>query len=508
MILSRKVHKSSLSAAARALAVIVTLIFLLSGCTEPKVKGSADSAALNSSYPTLKYYTIGTPDPDIEIVNEALNQLLEKKCNLRVEYIKIGWSDYGKTLSSLINSGGDFDLAFATNLDQGDFFGNAKRGVWLELDPYLGTVGREMYDVINPNLWDGMKIGGKIYGVPTNKEIAVPEWWIYDQALIEKYQIDITRYRTLESLEPLFRLIHEKEPNCTVMKLDQFAHNFFALENYEYLLDKSVPLMVRSTDATLSVESIFETPLALQTLRTLRRYYQAGYINEDAAVCTDVGPDETRSVFWREGGGGPNATASWSKDFGYKVVAQQVTDSIVTTESARGAIIAVNARTRYPEECIRFLNALNTDPEIRNLLNFGIEGMHYDLTPEGQVDVRKDSGYVGVQYTLGNWFILKTLRGDPVDKWDIYKKFNQAAVKSQLLDFVPDVSDPQLAAQIAAVGAVTNRYYTALMTGTVDPDVMLPKFNDELRAAGLEQIKEVFQRQLDEWKQAKRLATP
>ncbi len=493
-----KCHKRLFFLAAAVLA-------LLTGCAEQASSSpaaSGDTQPAVSAFPTLKYYTIGTPDRDLKRINDALNALLEKKCGLHVEYIKIGWGDYGRTLTSMISAGSDFDLAFATNLDQGDYLGNAKKGVWLALDPYLKTIGKDMYAAIDPHLWAGMKIGGKIYGVPTNKEIAVPEWWIYDKSLVDKYRVDVTQYRTLESLEPLFRTIKRNEPDYIVMELDQYSHNFFALENYEYLLNKSVPLMVISTEKRPQVVNVFETELATRTLATLRKYYKAGYINEDASLRADAGPATERRTFWREGGAGPNANASWAKDFGYEVVAQQVTDSIVTTESARGGIIAVNARTRYPEECIAFLNALNTDPDIRNLLNFGLEGVHYDLTPEGQVEVRKDSNYVGVQYTLGNWFILKTMKGDPPNKWDIYKEFNRAAVKSEVLDFVPDISSPEISTQIAAVSAVTEKYYPALMTGTVDPEIELPRFLAELKAAGVDELKAVFQRQLDDWKAA------
>ena len=90
--------------------------------------------------------------------------------------------------------------------------------------------------------------------------------------------------------------------------------------------------------------------------------------------------------------------------------------------------MAVNANTKHPVECIKFLNLLNTDPEIRNLFNYGIEGVHYTLDEQGQVVPNTDkdshgdllpdapaSRYSGVQYTQGNWFILKTMGSDNPD---------------------------------------------------------------------------------------------
>jgi hypothetical protein len=244
--------------------------------------------------------------------------------------------------------------------------------------------------------------------------------------------------------------------------------------------------------------------LARKTLDTLRKYYKASYINEDAAVKAPSGLIKGHNFFWRQAGGGPYSTVSWSNGAGFEIVAHQISPSIVTTESARGGIMVVSSGTNNPEACIRFLNCLNTDPEVRNFINFGVEDLHYDLTPEGQVAIKEDSGYLGVQYTQGNWFILKTLKGDPSNKWEVYKKFNSEAVKSEALSFTPDISSPQVSSQMSAVSKVTAKYYPVLMTGTVDPEKVLPIFLEELKAAGIDELKSTFQHQIDTWKAGKK----
>lgn len=479
--------------------LLMLLLLTTSACQQTPSPGPVDESEPQLEA-TLVYYTIGTPDRDMAAVNDALNKLLKKKINVQLEYKKINWSDYGTTLSNIIHSGTYFDIAFTTEGDQGDYSGYAKKGVWLELDPYLETIGKDMYDAIDPLLWYGVKINDKIYGVPTNKEVAVPEWWIYKKELVDKYGIDISKYNTLESLEPLFKMISVKEPGYTIMELDRNSRNFFALEDYEYVLNRDVPLMVKSTDQSLKIVNIFETELARRTLDTLRKYYKEGYINEDAAVKSGSELGRDPKVFWREAGAGPYPTTSWSKDTGFEVTARQVTSSIATTESARGGIMAVNANSQNPEACIRFLNCLNTDPEVRNLINFGVEGVHYDLTPDGQVAVKPEGGYTGVQYTQGNWFILKTLKGDPLNKWEEYKRFNSESIRSEALGFTPDISDPAVSSVLTAVSNVTAKYYYSLMTGTVDPKVVLPMFLKELQAAGIDSLRNTFQKQIDAWK--------
>lgn len=485
--------------AAWTLAIALLFLPSLQGCAGGNGGGEnqTKSTAVSGGKPepvNLIYYTIGNPDPDLKKVNDALNELLIKKINVTVQYNKIAWGDYETKISALVNSGSDFDMVF---VNPGMYAENAKKGAFLDLTELLKKEGKAMYDAIDPLFWDGARINGKIYSVPTNKEIAVPEWWMYPKELVDKYQIDTGKYRTLESLEPLLAMIKKNEPEYQPMQLDKDAGNFFALQDYEYVISKEIPLMVKSGDRNLQVVNIFSTSFAVQTLRTLRKYYKLGYINEDAAIKDNQSLIKREKVFWKEAGGGPYSDVSWSTDRGYPIVAQQVSASMVTTESTRGGLMAVNARTKHPEACVAFLNLLNTDPEVRNLLNYGIEGTHYQLTPDDQV-LKTSDAYSGIGYTQGNWFILKTTVGDPKDKWEKYKAFNKAAKKSEMLGFTADTS--KISSQIFAVTQVWTKYYPCLMTGSVDPEVQLPKFLAELKEAGIDEIQKELQKQLDRWK--------
>jgi len=489
----------------RAISVALSVLMLTAaaGCDQGNNSVSSNLSSMSTVSDTqsepvnLIYYTIGNPDTDLQKVNDVLNDLLKKKINVTVQYKKIAWGDYGTKISALVNSGADFDIAFASGPDQGDYAGNARKGAWLDMTEYLQEDGKAMYSMIDPLYWAGAMINSKIYGVPTNKEIAVPEWWMYPKELVSKYKIDIAKYNTLESLEPLLAEVKKNEPDWQPMEFDKNSNNFFSLDGYEYVISKEVPLMVKSDNSGLKVVNIFTTDNAKKTLATLRKYYKAGYINEDAAIKVSQNLERGKKVFWKEAGGGPYSDVSWSADRGYGIVAQQVSKATVTTESSRGGMMVVNSRTKYPRACIQFLNLLNTDPQIRNLINYGIEGTHYKLDADNQVE-KISNAYAGVQYTQGNWFILNTVVGDPKDKWDKFREFNKTAVKSEMLGFTADTS--KLTSKIAAITQVWTKYYPCLMTGSVDPDEQLPKFLSELKGAGIDEVQADLQEQLTDWK--------
>lgn len=491
--------------------LILILTVYMTGCTREPSKN--DNDRYGDEPVNLIYYTIGEPDKDLKLVNDKINEIMARKIGVTVTYIKVGWQEYEDRLNTLISAGSSFDIAYTPNYST-----TAMQGAWLKLDDYLMSLGKDLYYSVDPTFWQGVRMNdGGIYGVPTNKELAVRDHWMYPASIVNKYNIDITKFNTLESLEPLLRMIQSEEPSYIPMELDQDSHNFFALYGYEYIVNNKVPLMVKSLDPKAKVVNIFETQEARQVLDTLRSYYKEGLINKDAALREPGGLKRGAKVFWKSSGGGPLSDTTWSKDRGYKVVSNPVTPTVVTTESVRGGIMAVNANTKHPIECIKFLNLLNTDPEIRNLFNYGIEGVHYTVDEHGQVnpipsiDSHGDpipdapASYAGVQYTQGNWFILKTMGGDnpePLDKWDQFLKYNAEVINSSVFGFTPDLS--KLNIQTDSIKMIWKKYYPSLMTGSVDVDTILPKFTEELKQAGIDEIRTEVQKQLDAWRGMKK----
>lgn len=465
------------------------LCLLLVGCTGP----TAPARETEAEPVTLVYYTIGEPDADLAMVNEALNELLLERYGFRVDYRKIGWNDYADALTAKLRTGEQFDVAFTWTEN---YVRNAQAGYLMDLTEYLAEEGKELYDVVDPRFWQGVTIQGKIWGVPTNKELAVPLQFLFSRELVEKYQLDVSRYTTLESLEPLLEQISQAEPDCIPLFFDTSRLNLMNLGGYTYITSETVPLVVKNDDPTCTIQNLFETDYAGQILGLLHRYYQAGYINADAPLRTAMSRFPDEQVFCRISSGGPDSEASFSTDFGYPIVAVQASQAIVTSDATQGGIMAVSATSRHPEEALTFLTAVNTDPDVRNLLKYGIEGVHYTLTEEDQVQIRSDT-YRGIPYTQGNWFILKTCVGEAPDKWEQYRQFNEAAVSSPLLGFNPDYSRCESA--YTAVAQVYDKYYLALMTGSVDPEAYLQQVEEDLRKAGIDELRQTIQSQVDAW---------
>ena len=99
---------------------------------------------------------------------------------------------------------------------------------------------------------------------------------------------------------------------------------------------------------------------------------------------------------------------------------------------------------------------------------------------------------------LGNQFIMNAMKGSTnVSDVSFMKEKMENAVKSPLFGFSFDTTN--VANEVSAVTNVVNQYYAGLCCGELDPDEYLPKFREDLKAAGIESIIEEAQGQVDTW---------
>ena len=151
------------------------------------------------------------------------------------------------------------------------------------------------------------------------------------------------------------------------------------------------------------------------------------------------------------------------------------------------------------------LNLMYIDPDVTNLLIFGIEGTHWQFLDEendiiGYVD-GVDTTNTNYTPVLGwmwpNQFVGHIWVGDEPDVWEVLDTFNKNSTPSMALGFVFD--NAAVKNEVTACTAVVDKYYNSLMCGSIDPETALPQFNQELKDAGIDNIVAEKQRQLDEW---------
>ncbi|MGL4572441.1 MAG: ABC transporter substrate-binding protein [Clostridium sp.] len=474
---------------ALAACAVVATSSLLTGCGKTDNAGGKDG-----DITTLTWYSIGGEPKDLKMVQDKANEYLGEKIGVNLDMKFVDFGDYNQKMSVIINSGEDYDLAFTCSW-AGDYLGNARKGAFLELDPYLDKQGKDMKAEIDQRFWDGAKVDGKTYAIPNQKEIGVAPMWVFTKEYVDKYKVPYKDLHTLEDLEPWLKVIKEKEPNVTPLYITKgFSFTTF----FDQLVD---PVGVSLDDKDLKIQNMFETKEMKKALDTLRKYYKAGYINQDAATAQD---DKAVKRFVTKADGQPYAENIWSKDLKYPVVASTITDTWITNGSTTGSMIAVSKNSKNPEKAVEFLNLLNTDSYLRNLLNYGIEDTHYKKTGDNTIELIKpeDKRYDVPYFAMGNLFKTYAVGDEPGNKWEEFAAFNDAAKLSPALGFKFDSS--KVSTEIAAINNVLEEFKATIYSGSVDVDEYLGKLNAKLKEQGIEKVMTEMETQMEEWKKTQK----
>lgn len=476
------------------LVLLLSISTFLAACSSKessnKAKGDKDDGTVE-----LTWYMIGTPQKDITKVMDKVNEYTKEKINTTVTMKQIDWGDYDQKMQVMIASGEPFDIAYTAG---GNYVLNAQKGAFADLNELLDTHGKELKAALDPAFLEGAKIDGKLYGIPSNKEVGQQSVYVFNKSLVDKYKMDISSISSLKDLKPFLQTVKENEPDFTPIA------TFKPYLPFDYLLEDEMPFAFPLEGDTDKVVNIFETDVMMDTLKTMHEFYKEGYIKADAATSTDPWPLEVQNWFVRKEMYQPYAELLWSRSAGYDVAVQPMHGPITFNNSVTGAIQAISATSKNPESAMKFLNLLNTDPYLRNLVDKGIEGVHYEKLDNGKIKdlpARVES-YNMPSYALGNHFILNLYENDPEDKWDAFKKFNDASVPAPTLGFYFDTNPVRT--EIAAISNVASEFSPALLTGSVDPEEYLPKANKKFKEAGLDKVLKEIQKQYDEWKKAQK----
>ncbi|MDN4599623.1 ABC transporter substrate-binding protein [Paenibacillus sp. F6_3S_P_1C] len=485
-------------------ALMLAFATMLAGCggsnTNDTSGNTASGGESGDKDPVkLKVYLIGGPQRDLPIVQDEMNKYLMEKINTTVDITMIDWGDYSKRMPVITASGENYDIAFTSSWAY-DYLPNATRGAFLPINDLLDKHGQGIKEQLDPRFLTGSQIGGQNYAVPVNKELASQWVWRFNKQYVDKYNMDITKIRTLEDLEPYLKQIKDNEPaDITPLAVPKGFKPYLA---FDFLLGDEFPVGINMNGDTSKYVNVLESEELKSSLKTIRKYYQAGYLRKDVATLEGIDNIKTGKWFVDREQTQPYAELGWSRSAGYDIVTTPMQDPVIFTGSATGAMHAISANSKNPERAMMFLNLLNTDPYLRNLINYGIEGTHYKKISDNVIEdlpAMKD-GFQMPGFALGNLFLTYMHKEDPADKWEAFKEFNNSAkvAPSFGFNFNPD----PVKTEVASISAIVKEFYPSIMTGAVDPDEHLPKAIEKLKAAGLDKVIAEAQKQYDEWQAA------
>ena len=455
---------------------------------------------------------------DDAAVLEKLNAYLTEKIGVTVKPTWGTWGNFDQLALDAVNTGSDeYDILFTCSWTSNEYAKYAKKDAYVRLDDpeddLMAKYGAELTAALPELLFEGARTEGPdgekgIYAVPGFKDFATMNTWDVNVTLLEKYgyTLDDVKNAGFYGWGDIFAKVkegEEKEGNVFY----PFVFEGAVVERFV----NGTPIVTGDSNSLLSyymnVEDVsvpgaygnvifnkYATPEFEKFARQMREYYLAGYIDPAIAI------GETATDTWRNAQNTANYLISsevslygyeytTSEARGIQVAYVMTTDApYINNTSVQGAMMAISSNSAHPEEAMKFLALLNTDPYVMTLLNYGIEGVHYDLNAEGEVEFIPEARSTYSPWTngLGNVTILPPQKGQGADFQQRFADFYAGSKKLPIYGFTFDIKPVET--EVAAVANVKEAYALSLCTGAVDPDTALPELLSKLEAAGMQKI--------------------
>jgi putative aldouronate transport system substrate-binding protein len=371
------------------------------------------------------------------------------------------------------------------------------------LDDYFKKELSKTYELLGADFLSGSVISGHNYGIPCNKEKARDYGFVYNKTLADKYNLDMTKVKTFKDIEPMLKVIKEKEPDVIPLHFEQQGAVNFIPWNFENLM-KNNGYATAIKDG--KVINAFESPEFADAFAIARDFYNKGYYRPDVLTAQD-GPTIMQTGKWFAFSMNlkPDYDLEYQArypDVDWVCAQQEVTDIRITNSDTMGSMQAISRTSKDPQRAAMFLELVNTDAYLSNLINYGIEGKHYTKVSDNVIRAVKDNQYgPNMQWMFGNQMLTYLNETESPEKWQKYVDFNKNAIPNEDLGFIFNIEPVQT--ELSAVANIVNEYFLALTCGAVDPAVKLPEMNAKLKAAGVDTIIAEEQKQFDAWKASK-----
>lgn len=486
--------------------LILLSIILYVACSDKK---SEEINSTNKDTTELKicYVTFSEVPKDLDLVTDEINKITKEKITAVVKFEPIISSEYNQQINLKLNSNENLDI-FVTGTISGifNYLSQASKGQLYPLDQLIKNNGKGIYSALGEEYLNAAKVGGKIYGLPTVKDMAIGRGINIKKDLADKYDIDVKNIKNLNDVEKLMKSMKETNPNqyFSVTGSTSIVDSF-GVSTFGDNLGDGLGVLMNTDD--LRVIDYYETEEYKALLKTIRRWYTSGYIYPDIVTNkeSDVLLMQINKLYGSTANVNPMTQYLQTRNVGSQTVLAETSPAIASTSTVTNFMWAIPSYSKNADKAMDFLNLMYTDKDIINLLDYGIEGKHYEKVDGFENTINyisdKDSGGSGYrlnqEFMFGNEFLSHVLNGNPPDIWGQIDNFNKKAIKSKALGFMFDATPVKT--EYAAVSEVVSQYKLALENGAVDPDKVLPEFISKIKAAGINKIVEEKQRQLDKW---------
>ena len=484
--------------------------------------------AANAASYTLDMYWIGNGDTDARAsVEQAINEYIEPILDANINFHIYGWGEWDDKAIPALQTGDKADIFFTA--DWKYYMRTVRQDLFMPLSdpngPYgdlLEQYGQAILTSLSPSFILGSQVDGINYAIPTNKELCVPNGWVYnvdaaaevgfDAAAIVQPTTDYASLEPYRSFEPYLAKYLELYPDRYPIVTDGGDGRGPWVPNFADGIDEIIGMKWNpEADGTFdeTIYSKWETDIQIDFAKVMYDWMEKGYVNPDAVLeqYTDDALNQGRALIQPMPLKGYNIkgfelmNASGNPDLVLDEIYGNM--KVAQTQDTGGSMFGIPVTSEDPVKAMQFLNLMHSDITLVNMMLYGVEGVHWVLEDDGRVDIL-DSNWYGAHagaWTVGDVLLQYVTNKEDPEKNRMLVEYADDAISHISLGFRFDqtpVND-----EVAVMRSLIKGYDRAIRTGSVDPDTAIPEYVELLKAAGLDKVLSEVQVQYDAWKAAK-----
>ena len=475
---------------------------LFTGCSAGKVDTSKEVE--------LVMYLLGDAPKDQDMVMAEFNKMVKKDLNATLKLNHTGWADFQAKYKLILSSGEKCDLIFAAPWC--DYFSLAAKGAFMPLDDLLPKYAPTLWEKQNKADFEDGKVKGKYYLIPTNFTEFSTNSMLIRGDLRQKYGLEKIKDR--KGLEAFLDAVKNGEKDMIPFNMSGTeAEHIWLLEAEQHWENLADGFLSVDMDDKGKLFCKYETPEFEAFCKDMKTWCDKGFWSK-SILSNKI---HSRDAFKNGKSAVANANNMMAKQFGetvspdwkFESFDRAVVSGYCSVNPYINNSLAIPKNSKNPERALMLVDKIKYNRDYFDMLFYGIKGKHYDLTADGKLTLpaglkAEDNGYP--PDSIGSWPLrTNEFYRASANEWPGFAEANKYFETIKITNY-PAIFNPnkdEVLTELAALSQLTSQYINPLLYGIGDIDQGIKDLKAKLKAAGIDKVKDVYQKQWNEFKKAK-----
>ncbi len=307
------------------------------------------------------------------------------------------------------------DIFLMRGLEEYEYYAN---NMYLSpLDEDLAGSSKVLKSYIYPDFLSAAVIDGVTYGIPNNHAVGEYTYFLVNKRLIEEEHQNPDAIISLESAQEFISDVATYHQDVTPVYgvYEPSYYEYWSGQNpqtFSVLTSRITPTSSYDVDVNSIFRNIFSVSNFTQNTYLYKSYVEQGYVSTADNV-GEFGVGFVKAT--------PEEIAAYEDE--YYINIHQAPRG--TREEYCTAVFGVSSYTKNVSRSMEIITMLNTDTELRTILQYGAEGTHWKYDEEdSSYIVQLSDAYKMNLIDTGNMFITYPDYGETLDYWDAAKAQN------------------------------------------------------------------------------------